>query len=43
MEKTKKPEQITFLFIVPTLNSYKKLPKLIDSLTNQIMAFGVVY
>jgi len=35
MKKTKKPDQITFLFIVPTLNSYKKLPKLIDSLTYQ--------
>ena len=35
MKKTKKQNQITFLFIVPTLNSYKKLPKLVDSLTNQ--------
>ena len=39
MKKTNKPEQITFLFIVPTLNSYKKLPKLIDSLTNQTYSF----
>ena len=39
MKKTKKPELITFLFIVPTLNSYKKLPKLIDSLTNQTYGF----
>ena len=35
MKKTKNPAQITFLFIVPTLNSYKKLHKLINSLTNQ--------
>ena len=28
-------KKISFLFIVPTLNSYKKLPKLVNSLTNQ--------
>ena len=35
MKKTKKTEQISFFFIVPTLNSYKKLPKLVNSLTEQ--------
>ncbi len=31
-----KTKKISFLFIVPTLNSYKKLPKLVNSLTKQI-------
>ena len=35
MKIKKKEKEIYFLFIIPTLNSYKKLPKLIDSFMNQ--------
>ena len=36
MANNKKTKKISFLVIVPTLNSYKKLPKLVNSLTKQI-------
>tara|TARA_Y100001933_G_scaffold262956_1_gene322569 strand:- start:348 stop:1166 length:819 start_codon:yes stop_codon:yes gene_type:complete len=36
MANNTKTKKISFLFIIPTLNSYTKLPKLVNSLTNQI-------
>ena len=35
MKKIDTHDKIAFLFIVPTLNSYKKLPKLVNSLNKQ--------
>ena len=35
MKEKEKIENISFLFIVPTLNSYKELPKLITSIMEQ--------